>query len=141
MTADTQPRGGVISPANRHAYRILVCLYSWYYFRQMRPALEILARQGHRLHIIAIMHDRDDFQRGCEELCTRYANVTFQVGRSVVMIGRCGLSFYAQPNAFSSLKSLVSTMHAELPIGSVSRVFRSYLTGLCSSGCRPESSP
>ena len=80
MTADTQPREGVISPANRPAYRILVCLYSWYYFRQMRPALEILARQGHRLHIIAIMHDRDDFQSGCEELCTRYTNVTFQVG-------------------------------------------------------------
>lgn len=61
-------------------HRILVCIYSWYYFRQLRPVLEILARQGHRLHIVAMMHDRDDFQKACQEVCGGYPNVTFQVG-------------------------------------------------------------
>jgi hypothetical protein len=46
----------------------------------MRPALEILASRGHRLHIATMKHDRDDFRRGCDELCAKYPNVTYQLG-------------------------------------------------------------
>ena len=63
-----------------HERRILVCIYSWYYYRHISPALELLARQGHRIHVVAIKHDRDDFQTGIEELCAAQPKVSFQVG-------------------------------------------------------------
>ena len=66
--------------AGAPARRILVCIYSWYYFRHISPALETLAQQGHRLHVVAIKHDRVDFRTGMEELCARYPRVSFQVG-------------------------------------------------------------
>jgi hypothetical protein len=69
-----------VPKASGRTYRILVCIQGWGYFRQLRPAVEILARQGHRLHVVCLKHDRDDFRRGLEELTEIYDNVTFQEG-------------------------------------------------------------
>ncbi len=62
------------------SYRILFCVYSWYYFRQMRPVIEALAAKGHSVHVVSILHDRDDFKSSIDETCASYPNVTYQVG-------------------------------------------------------------
>jgi hypothetical protein len=62
------------------AHRIIVCIYSWYYLRHIRPALEVLADRGHRLHVISIVDDGPDFRCSMEELAERYGNITYQNG-------------------------------------------------------------
>lgn len=62
------------------ARRILVCIFSWYYLRHIRPALEVLADRGHSLHIISLVDDGPDFRCSMEELAERHANITFQIG-------------------------------------------------------------
>ena len=67
-------------PETGPSYRILFCIWSWYYFRQMRPVIEALARDGHIVHVVSILHDRDDFKASIDEVCETYPNVTYQVG-------------------------------------------------------------
>jgi hypothetical protein len=62
------------------SYRILFSIYSWYYFRQMRPVIEALARDGHMVHVVSILHDRDDFKASIDEVCEAYPTVSYQVG-------------------------------------------------------------
>ena len=70
MMPETEPR----------SYKVLFCIYSWYYFRQMRPVIEALAKAGHLVHVVSILHDRDDFKESIDEVCAIYTNVTCQVG-------------------------------------------------------------
>lgn len=67
-------------PPVEPARRILVCIYSWYYLRHIRPALEVLADRGHRLHVISLIDDGPDFRCCVEELAKRYRNITYQNG-------------------------------------------------------------
>src|SRR5262249_39670174 len=59
---------------------ILICIYSWYYLRQIRPALEVLAARGHRVHVISLLDDGPDFRCCIEELAEQYSNITYQIG-------------------------------------------------------------
>ena len=49
-----------------HSVKILVCLHSWYYFKNFSGVFEELHRRGHRLSIYALVEDRDDFRRAVE---------------------------------------------------------------------------
>ena len=60
--------------------RIFVCIYSWYYLRHIRPALEELADRGHLLRVISLVDDGPDFRCSVEELSARYPNITYQTG-------------------------------------------------------------
>lgn len=62
------------------ARRILVCIFSWYYLRHIRPALEVLADRGHRLHIVSLIDDGPDFRCSLEELADHHASITYQIG-------------------------------------------------------------
>jgi len=56
-------------------YKILLALSSWYYFRNLAPAVERLARDGHGVTVAAVRQDRDDFREGALELARRYPSL------------------------------------------------------------------
>ena len=56
-------------------YKIVLALYSWFYFKNLSSVIESLAEAGHEITVAAIRHDRDDFFAGVAALAERYDNI------------------------------------------------------------------
>jgi len=54
---------------------ILTCLHSWYYFKNLAPVFEQLHGLGHRLTIVALNDDREDFRRAVEGFASSHPGV------------------------------------------------------------------
>ena len=102
------------APNAEPPYRILFSIYSWYYFRHIRPIVEDLAEQGHRIHVASIIHDRDDFKASVDEVCETHANVATKSVLNGKINGLSASRSCDRRNAFFSRSTPDSTTPADM---------------------------